>query len=507
MESDRHIPRIGATYIFELMSDFTARILSVTNQRTGLFSGLIILFFGCFLAYWVIDEWVLLALPFGVLVLLWCLGDFRRLYLLMWATIPLTIEVDLPGGLSTDFPAETLMWLSCLFLPAYLFLYGKKADFRFTLHPIFVILLLHFFWIILATILSDVPLISFKYTLAKTWYLVCFILLPLLLFRNLGDIKQWSLFFVIPLILTVVIIMIRHSQYGFSFEKINNAVIPIYRNHVDYACGLGIILPFVWCLRRWFLSRKVKLFFLFSLALMLAGIYFSYTRAAWLCIPLSVVSFYIIRFKLMRIVMPITLGVIMVVIGWLAYDNTYISFSPDYEKTITHKNFNDVVSATYRLEDISTVERFYRWVAGFYMVREKPFTGFGPGTFYSLYQNYVDRHFTTYVSDNPEHSGMHNYYLMVAVDQGLPGLILFLLLIISVLLYGEKLYHSLMAGPEKELLMAALVSFCSILFILSLNDMVETDKVGSLFFLCIAIVILIGVKQRNFSSEISTLPE
>jgi O-antigen ligase len=185
----------------------------------------------------------------------------------------------------------------------------------------------------------------------------------------------------------------------------------------------------------------------------------------------------------------------MMMVGWLAYDNHYISYSPNYEKTITHKNFDDLVSATYNMEDISTVERFYRWVAGYYMVLEKPLAGFGPASFYSVYHSYVDRHFTTYVSDNPEHSGMHNYYLMVAVEQGLIGLAIFLALLVSVLLYGEQIYHRMVPGPERQLLMAMLISFCCGLFILTLNDTVETDKLGTFFLLSIAVVIMFGVRQ------------
>ncbi len=486
------------------MEQIANRILSFAGQRVGLFSALMVLFLGCLLGYLASDKVIFLAVPFGLLVLIWSLGDFRRLYLLIWATIPFAIEVDLPGGLSTDFPAETFMWISCLLLVGYLFLYHKNIDFSFILHPIFVILTIHFFWIIITSVMASNPLISVKFTLAKTWYLVCFILIPLILFREIKDFKQWGLYFLVPLIATVIIIMIRHSQYGFSFEHINNAVIPIYRNHVDYACCLGIILPFVWFLRRWFESKASKFFFLLAMILIVSGIYFSYTRAAWLCVPLAIGSFFVIKFRLMRVVIPIALGMSILVVGWLAYDNTYIDYSPDFEKTITHKKFNDVISATYKLEDISTVERFYRWVAGYYMLREKPIAGFGPGNFYSLYQSYVDRHFTTYVSGNPEHSGMHNYYLMVAVDQGIIGLLIFLALIIGVLLYGERLYHSLEKGPWKELLMVALVSFCCILFILTLNDMVETDKVGSFFFFCIAIVILIGMKNKTPHPNAST---
>ncbi len=479
------------------MSEVINRILSYSGQRVGVFIGLTSILFLCLLGYLIADELAFLVVPFGLLVLLWGLGDFRRIYFLIWATIPFAIEVDLPGGLSTDFPAETLMWLSCLLFVGYLFLYHRNLDFSFILHPVFILLVIHFFWIIFTTIISQEPMISFKYTLAKSWYLVCFILIPLLLFKDIKDFKQWGLYFLIPLIGTVIIIMIRHSQYGFTFETINKAVIPIYRNHVDYACSLGIILPFAWWMRRRFVQNNAKIFFVIAMILSLGGIYFSFTRAAWLSVPLAIMSFYVIKFRLMRAVIPVALGIAILAVGWLASDNKYIDYSPDFAKTITHKKFDDLVSATYKMEDISTVERFYRWVAGYYMLKERPIAGFGPGSFYSLYQSYVDRHFTTYVSDNPEHSGMHNYYLMEAVDQGIIGLLIFLSLIIFVLLYGERLYHRMESGPWKELLIAALVSFCCILFILTLNDMVETDKVGSFFFFCIAIVILSGMQHRQ----------
>jgi len=488
------------------MSEVYNRILSFSGRRVGVFAGLTAIFFLCFLGYLFTEEIAFLVVPFGLLVFLWGLGDFRRLYLLIWATIPFAIEIDLPGGLSTDFPAEALMWLSCLLFAGYLFLYHKKLDFSFILHPVFILLVFHFFWIIFTAIISQEPLISFKYTLAKSWYLVCFVLIPLLLFRDTNDFKQWGLYFLVPLIGTIIIIMIRHSQYGFTFDTINKAVIPIYRNHVDYACCLGVVLPFAWWMRRWFVEHSAKIFFTIAMVLCLGGIYFSFTRTAWVCVPLMIISFYAIKLRLMRAVVPITFGIAFLGVGWLAANNKYLEYSPDFAKAITHKRFDDLVSATYKMEDISTVERFYRWVAGYYMVKERPVAGYGPGSFYSLYQNYADRHFTTYVSDNPEHSGMHNYYLMEAVDKGLIGLIIFLALIIGVLLYGESLYHRMEKGPRKELLMAALVSFCCILFILTLNDMVETDKVGSFFFLCIAIVILTGI-QKNQDMSVTSEPE
>lgn len=478
------------------MATTTNRLFSLLKQKGILFAGLSAFLFLCLAGYLLMEESILLIIPFGIVGLAWGMKDFRLVYLAIWATIPFAIEVDLPGGLSTDFPAEPFMWLSCFLLPVYILINHRKLSFRFVFHPVFILLLIHFFWIIITSILSVEPMISLKYTLAKSWYLVCFVIIPLLLFKDVQDFKTWGLVVFVPLIVTIIIILIRHSQYGFTFSTINNAVIPIYRNHVDYACCLGILLPFIWFMRNWFDHRWIKRMLLFGMGLMLVGIYFSYTRAAWVCVPLAIGSFYLIRFRLMHIAIPLAFAGGILIVGYLTYDNNYIKHAPNFEKAITHRNFDDLVTATYNMEDISTVERFYRWVAGYYMIKEKPLMGFGPSSFYSLYHSYVDRHFTTYVSDNPERSGMHNYYLMVAVEQGIIGLIIFLALLVAVLLYGEKIYHQMVSGPKKQLLMAGLISLCCNLFVLTLNDTVETDKLGTFFFMSIAIVILFGMQEQ-----------
>ncbi len=478
------------------MSAARDRLYSFVTQKSGVMTANMVIFLFGLIGFLLTRDWVFLLLPFVFTAVVWGVRDFRILYLLIWMTIPFAIEIDLPGGFSTDFPSETLMWASCLFFPAFLFLNRGQLNFRFIFLPLFILLLIHFSWIIVTTITSQETIISIKYTLAKSWYLLCFIVMPLLLLRRVEDYKQWGYFLFLPLIASIIVVLIRHAQYGFTFATVNNAIIPIYRNHVDYACCVGLLLPFAWWMRRSATDLRVKRFFTFALLLMVVGIYFSFTRAAWLCIPLSIGCYYAIRWRLLRVLVPVALAGMILLVAWLSYDNRYIDYSPDYQKTITQKKFNDLVTATYKLEDISTVERFYRWVAGYYMVKEKPMVGFGPSSFYSVYQSYVDRHFTTYVSNNPEHSGIHNYYLMTAVEQGLPGLVILLILMITVLLAGESLYHRMEKGPYQDLLAAALISFACNLFILSLNDTVETDKLGTFFFLCIAIVMQMQLRER-----------
>ncbi|WP_252407921.1 O-antigen ligase family protein, partial [Escherichia coli] len=67
------------------------------------------------------------------------------------------------------------------------------------------------------------------------------------------------------------------------------------------------------------------------------------------------------------------------------------------------------------------------------MVANKPLTGFGTNSFYPTYKGYTLPAYKTWVSNNPDHSTVHNYFLLTAIEQGLPGLCIFLVLIIYML--------------------------------------------------------------------------
>ena len=92
------------------------------------------------------------------------------------------------------------------------------------------------------------------------------------------------------------------------------------------------------------------------------------------------------------------------------------------------------------------------------------------------------------MSDNPERSGIHNYFLMITVEQGLPGLFFYLLFCVVVMLRGESLYHTTRTPWRRNMLMAALLCFVLTNLLMLMNDFVETDKIGSLFIMSAAIL-------------------
>jgi len=294
----------------------------------------------------------------------------------------------------------------------------------------------------------------------------------------------------------VLIVLTRHALEGFTFDTSHQVVRPIFRNHVSYSAILVVVLPFIWAFYRNNQNEKLKKVLIGLLALFVVGTYFSYTRAAQLSLFIAVGAYFVFKFKFAKIALTSSLIVAILGSAYLATDNRYLDYTPNFETTIAHTKFDNLIEATYKMEDISTMERVYRWVAAMQMIQDRPVLGFGPGSFYFHYKKYTINSFKTYVSDNPEKSGIHNYYLMTLVEQGVLGLILFMGLIISIILYGERLYHSLTDTKEKNYIMAATISTVVICALLIINDLIEVDKVGPFFFLNASLIVLFDLKAR-----------
>ena len=120
----------------------------------------------------------------------------------------------------------------------------------------------------------------------------------------------------------------------------------------------------------------------------------------------------------------------------------------------------------------------------------KRFNYFIRGNFVNFYKPFAVTSFQTYVSDNPEQSGIHSYFFMTLVEQGVPGLLIFLALLVAFYLRAEKLYHALAAYPERQsIVLTVLLSTTIITAFLLINDLIETDKIGSFFFINLALLI------------------
>ncbi|MFN8302693.1 MAG: O-antigen ligase family protein [Saprospiraceae bacterium] len=447
-------------------------------------------------AVWLDKLW-LMALPFALLLLWWTVVDFHRIFFVMLACIPPSIEMDLPGGFGTDFPSEPLMWLLTLASVFWFIRNWRSIDGRFLRHPVTLALFIHLVWMAVSVAASEDAVVSFKFLLAKGWYVIVFYFLA---GRVLDSTRAWKSllwWFFIPLLITALIVLARHAPTGFSFKTVNFVMGPFYRNHVVYACLLAIFLPFVWYGAWWYRRWSWQWLLLTGgILVFLVGINFAYTRAAYVALVAAIGIRWLVRRRLMKATLVAVTLIFTLFVSWVSTRDNWLMFAPDYQKTVTHTRFDNLLEATTKLEDISTMERVYRWVAASAMIQDKPVLGFGPGNFYFFYKNYTVSSFKTYVSNNPERSGMHNYYLMTAVEQGIAGCFIFIGFCFFVMLRGEKVYHQTQDPARRRILLSAMLCFVLIDLLMLMNDFVETDKIGSLFFMSIAMLVNIDLGNR-----------
>ncbi len=451
----------------------------------------------CFFAGVFFEQKLFFVIPFLIIATpFFFSGEIKLFFAILFFSLPLSTEFSVTDSLSTDFPDELIM----LFITGLLvlqFIINPKSFPRSVLESeLFLIVFLQMVWMIVTVFFSHSPLLSTKYFLAKIWYIVPFVFGTLLFLQTSRDQSKASRWLTLSIIIPIIITIIRHASYGFTFESIAYVMYPFFRNHVTYSAMIVCLFPILFA---WYYKTRgwVRILIVMLIVIFMIALFFAYSRGAWLCIIVGLLAWWAIRKKIIVAIIYVSLFFTTVGITWLITDDNYMKFAPDFDNTYFHTDFSSHMAATYKLKDISTMERVYRWVAGVKMVKEEPLTGFGPNTFVGQYKNYAVAAFKTWVSDNKEKSTVHNYFLLVTIEQGFPGLFLFLWLVIFMFRTSMKAYHTLDDIHDKMVAVLCGVILSMIITLNLLSDLIETDKIGSLFFIILGLLIHLEYKMRG----------
>lgn len=448
-----------------------------------------------------LQQWWWLILP-SCLLLSW---KFAEIYLqqtvqLFWWwlwVLPLSTELAITDSLSLDFPGEPFL---ILLTGAILLLLITR---RFSLplavfkSSLLVLILLHLFWIGITILFSQEPILSIKYLLAKCWYVLPLVILPSVLLQGYRHWQQMALALCIPMLLVVGQSILRHAAHSFSFEGIKDTLDPFFRNHVNYSGMLVCLLPIGIAIYILTNDQRKKQKVGIALGIAMIGLILAYSRGAWVVAIAGFFVYWLIKRKWMMHALVMSLILVSLALSWLLQGNRFLQYRPDFTTTIFHTDFTDHMSATLALKDVSNAERFYRWTAGVAMAAEEPITGFGPNSFYLHYKPYAAQLFRTWVSNNPDHSTVHNYYLLLALEQGLPGLLFFLVILFVALYRAQCLFHRLQTKLYRYAAMIAGVMLSMIALLNTMSDLIETDKIGGLFWLCIGVLIALEGKLQE----------
>jgi O-antigen ligase len=452
--------------------------LRPADASQWLFVGFVGLVLGGMLAGGLVERPALLLPALAVPALVLAATRWQWLYYGLFLTLAFSHEISLTGGLKMDVPSEPLLLALTGCVPLALLLGPgslRQLAPREWRHPLLLLPFLLVAWAGFDTYFSVDKVKSIKYLLAKCWYLTPFLLGSLLVLRRPADFWRLAACYVGSAVVSLLWVLPRHASIGFSFGRVNWALQPFYVNHVVYATTLALLLPFAG-------------------GLLLFGLLLSYTRASWLAVPVAGIYYVVMRLRLTRVLLLVIVLSTAGLVTYLVSSQNYIRFRPDYKRTTWHGNsFAAHLKSTYKLQDVSGMERVYRWVAAARMVAAKPLTGSGPSTFTPEYKRYTVTSFRTYVSANRLGSTVHNYFLLQLAEQGIPAFVLFCTLVGMALLTAERLYHATRLHPElRRVVVVVTLSFVIIVFHLLLNELVENDKIGSIFFVALALLVRSG---------------
>lgn len=447
------------------------------------------------------SNYLLLALPVGFLFLQLLFVNWKTAYWVLLFCIPLSIDIRLMGGsLGTSLPDEPLMWIFLLIFPL---IWAKNPSIfpkeHWWRNPLVFIVALQYLWMIVAVIYSHHLMVSVKFMLAKTWFLTSFFILPFFVFKEKKDFKNAFLIVLIPLVLTMLIIFYRHASEGFHFRKIEKAIGMLYYNHVDYSTVLSMFLPLLLVAFSLTKGRSIvtRGAIIVLILIFIPTIYLTYARAAIVAIVFALTLGLAIRLRLANLIMPVFYGVIALLMVYMVNNNKYLDFRPNYEKTYMHTSFTEHMIATFKGEDMSSMERLYRWIAAVRMSTDEPIVGYGPNTFYYYYKPYAVTAFKTYVSRNTERSTTHNYFLYMLTEQGWPAMILYAILIMVVIAQAQKIYHRFKDRFYKKVTLGVVMMFGAGFINNFFSELLETHKVGALFYISIGLLVVLRMKSKQ----------
>ena len=109
--------------------------------------------------------------------------------------------------------------------------------------PIIITVLIYLLWLIITAVTSTDPMVSFKYILAKLWFIIPVLIFGTHFFRKHENRVRFLWLFIISCCLVVCFTVFHHSIYGFGEEEGHWVMWPFFKDHTIYGATLAICLP------------------------------------------------------------------------------------------------------------------------------------------------------------------------------------------------------------------------------------------------------------------------
>jgi len=452
---------------------------------------------------WAIAHEFFLAplLSVALLVVYIAIFRFDWLLCLMAFITPLSIPLSEFSEQLIDIslPAEPIM-LIVTFLFFARALYGIRSHPQFLKHPVTIVVYFYLFWLLITSITSTISLVSFKFLAAKIWFIVsCYFALQQFFNNDNKNILRIFNCYIAGLAIVVLVTTIKHANYGFSEASGRWSMSPYYNDHTAYGAILAFFIPIAFGFA--FLpniKKRVRFFYFALIILFMIALYLSFSRAAWLSLFFAIGVWCILKWRI---------KLSWVLLAVVVFGAAFYNFSDDIFYRMSR---NDQDSSTNLVEhlqsitnistDASNVERLNRWASAGNMIKEKPITGWGPGTYQFNYAPFQQSKYKTIITTNFGDGGnAHSEYIGPFAETGIFGFLSVLALVITILYFGIKTYIDSTNIKTRIIVLSLTIALISYFIHGVLNNFLDTDKLSLPYWAAFAAIVTLAqnTKQEN----------
>jgi O-antigen ligase len=376
-------------------------------------------------------------------------------------------------------------------------LHERFYDHKIMKHPVTIAIVINLVWIFITCFTSEIPLVSVKFMVARLWFVVPFYFAGILLFTDFKNIRKFQWLYVIPLVIIIFYTLYNHSTYGFDKPHSNMVMKPFYNDHTAYGAIIALFLPIFtgFALSREY-KRSYRIISLIFLAILVTGIIFSYSRAAWISVAAALGVYFLVRLriKFYWIVLVLVVGVGL----FFMFRYQFLDKLEKNKQDSSTDFIEHVQSMTNISSDASNLERINRWAAAIRLIEERPVFGWGPGTYQFVYAPYQRAKEKTIISTNYGDMGnAHSEYIGPMAESGILGMVTFLGIVITVIITALKVYKKAKNREVKLLSLVIMLGLVTYYVHGLMNNFLDSDKASVPFWAFTAILVAMDLYHSD----------
>ncbi|MDG1331741.1 MAG: O-antigen ligase family protein [Crocinitomicaceae bacterium] len=432
----------------------------------------------CYLVW--IDQSYLALAPVGLIAMYCAIVYTQWTYLALALLTPLSVNIEeYTDSFGLFIPTEPILF-GLLILMLLRHIQDRAFEKEIWRHPIIWAVSFYLIWIFVTSITSQHPMASFKFLLTKLWFFVPILFYGPSVFKQTKHVKTFIWLLTIGMVLAITYTLIVHASYNFGEKEGHWVMWPFFKDHTIYGAAVAFVTPLVFGL--YFMKKHnplMQVTIIGLAAIIVLGLYFSYTRAAQLSVVASLCVLAAIKLKIKF--SWIAGGVaILGIFLFLSKDAIQMELERNKIEHTTKEGFSErIQSAANITTDASNLERLNRWSCAIDMFKERPLVGFGPGTYAFEYARFQDPENLTIISTNFGDGGnAHSEFLGPLSEMGFLGMIAMILIVIAIFYKGITLY---LKWPEDDREMRTLILSMNMALVTyfvhgTFNNFLDTDK-------------------------------